>query len=110
MPEMRSLRNGIPVMLFWQDTSDEVVRRGMTVSEAFELKSPPPIGLVHAYEVTFSRKEGFNAPHIALCGFEAPQGGLRAQRVHEFGYQRECEACRARVLEQWGDDAWRSND
>jgi hypothetical protein len=108
VPQIRSLRDGIPVMLFWQDTSDEVVRRGMTIAEVFEMKSSPPIGLVHAYEVTLSREEGFNAPHIALCGFEAPPGGLRAQRLHEFESERECRACRSRVLVQWGDDAWRS--
>jgi hypothetical protein len=107
---MRTLSDGVPVMLFWEDTSDEVVRRGMKLAEAFELESPPAMGLVHAYEITFSPELGFNTPHIALCGFEAPLGRLRAQRAHEFGPERECVTCRSRVLEQWGHDAWRSTD
>ncbi|MFI5387036.1 MAG: hypothetical protein ACHQ50_13055 [Fimbriimonadales bacterium] len=49
-------------MLFWQDISDEVIRRDMTVAEAFEVKRPSPIWLVHAYAVTFTADEGFKSP------------------------------------------------
>ena len=95
-------------MFFWEDTSDELLRQDMTVSEGFEMNLlPPPIGKVHVYAVTWSSNEGFNSPHVALCGFELGEG-LRstAQRRHPFGPDRECAACRAIVQKEWGRDAW----
>jgi hypothetical protein len=101
------LRDGLRVMFFWEDTSDEVIRRDMTAEEAFELKLPPPIGLVHAYSVTFSPEDGFNAPHQALCGFEVGANlRLTSARQHPFGPSRECEVCRDIVNREWGEDAW----
>jgi hypothetical protein len=103
------IRDGLPVMFFWEDTSDEVIRRHMTIEEAFELEAPPPIGFVHAYAVTFSPDVGFNAPHQALCGFEIGADlRLQAARTHPFGSARECPECRAIVGREWGEDAWSS--
>ena len=103
------IRDGLPAMFFWEDTSDEAIRRGMTIEEAIDLERPTPIGLVHAYVVTFSRDQGFNPPHQALCGFEVGADlRLHAERRHPFGPARECAECRAIVRREWGKDAWLS--
>jgi hypothetical protein len=95
------------MMLYWEDTSDELLRTNMTLEEAFELKPPMPLGRVHAFAVTVNVTAGFDRSPEAICGFEFPEDRRTlGQRVHPFGASRECPDCRRIVRERWGDDAW----
>jgi hypothetical protein len=94
-------------MFYWEDTSDEVIRRDVSFIEALELKSPPPLGKVHVFTVAHSPERGFREADAAVCGHEFPPGRrLQGARSHPFGEDRECHTCREIVIMRWGEDAW----
>ena len=100
------IRDGLPVWFFWEDSSDELLPRKMSLEEAFEVRPPPPIGLVHVAPVTFHQEGGIGVANQALCGFErAANRRFQAARMHPFGPDLECSDCRAAVEREWGSEA-----